>query len=405
MSSTARGILVALVGLSVLVSLVPTTAAHNPALTVYAPVPLDGGLLVIGEEGTVAHLSPDGQERWSTQLDLQLILRPATGHDLAAGFARNLTTLENEVVAFDADGLAWTQGLGTEDTHGWVLATEDGFAVLGADGTLTLLTADGETQTSHELPAPPNARPVAHPEDGWVYPTADRRVLHVDGEGQLQAEADIDGRSSGLTVTDDRILVGYGSVSSGEAAVTAFDMALAPAWQATAPGFRVGGPPATFQDGIAFGTYLSEGAHVVRAGPGGEILWDKQLANQTAAAVTTDGGRIYATVNQGVVAFDEDGTELWSTDLSPRLSPATLQHGLILPSGADNRLVALDPATGEIAWTWDDGIREVPWTDEGLTQQGPPGQGDREDDRSPIPTGPVLALLALATVAILRARR
>lgn len=405
MPGPVRGAVVALVGLLLLVPLVPTGAAHNPALTVYAPVPLDDGLLVIGEEGTAALLSLDGQERWSTQLDLQLILRPATGHGVAATFARNLTTLENQVVAFDAEGLAWTRGLGTESTHGWVLATEDGFAALGADGTLTLLTADGETQTSHELPAPPSARPVAHPDGGWVYPTADRRVLHVDAEGQLQAEADIDGRSSGLTVTGDRILVGYGSVSTKDASVTAFDMALAPTWQATAPGFRVGGPPATFQDGIVFGTYLSEGAHVVRAGPAGEILWDKQLANQTAAAVTTDGGRIYATVNQGVVAFDEDGTELWSTDLSPRLSPATIQHGLVLPSGADNRLVALDPATGEIAWTWDDGVREVPWTDEGLAQQGPPGQEDSEDDRSLVSAGPILALAALAAVALARARR
>lgn len=405
MSGTTRGAVVALVGLLLLVPLIPTAAAHNPALTVYAPVALDDGLLVIGEEGTAALLSPDGQERWSTQLDLQLILRPATGHGLAAGFARNLTTLENEVVAFDADGLAWTQGLGTESTHGWVLATEDGFAALGADGTLTLLTADGERQTSQALPAPPSARPVVHPDGGWVYPTPDRRVLHVDAQGQLQAEAAIDGRSSGLTVTGDRILVGYGSVSTGNASVTALDTGLAPTWQATAPGFRVGGPPATFQDGIAFGTYLSEGAHVVRADGDGKILWDKQLANQTAAAVATDGERIFATVNQGVVAFDEDGTELWSSDLSPRLTPAAIQHGLILPSGADNRLVALDPATGETAWTWDDGVREVPWTDESLAQEGPPGQGGDEDDRSVIPTGPMLALVALAAVALARARR
>lgn len=398
-----RGATIALVGLVVLVGLGPLATAHNPALTVYEPVRLGDGLLALGEEGTAAHLTLDGQARWTEQLGVQIVQAPATGHGLGVAYARDLTTLESQAIAFDDAGIAWRTDLDERSTTGWVVPAADGFAAISGEGNLTLLDADGQVTDRHELGLSPAVSPAGHPDGGWILADRQGTLTVVGPTGEVVSETRLATRAWTVTTTSERVIVGHGSVSDRTAGLVALTPELEEDWQADVPGFRAAGI-ALLDDGrLAFGTYRSQGAHVVTVTADGETSWQTTLQNTTAAAVATDGPRLFVTTNGGVRAMDAQGADLWQAELSPRLTAATVTDGLVLPSGAENRLVALDQGSGEVLWTWDDGVREVPWTDETLTPQET-GEDD-SDGLSDIPLGPGVALVALLVVALVRPRR
>ncbi len=405
MARPGWGATVTIAGLLVLVGLGPMSTAHNPALTVYEPASLGDGLLVLGEEGTAAHLTLEGQERWSTQLGVQIVQAPATGHGLGVTYARNLTTLESQAIAFDEEGVAWRTDLGQRSTVGWVVPAEDGFAAISGEGNLTLLDDEGQVTVRHDLAIQPVTYPAAHPESGWILADRQGNLAVVDARGQVVAETDLGVRAWTVTTGAQRILVGHGSVPDRVAGLVALSPDLDELWRQDVPGFRTAGI-ALLDDGrFAFGTYRSQGAHVAVLTTDGQVSWQKGLGGNTAAAAATDGQHLFITTNGGVQAMDAQGADRWQAELSPRLTAATVTDGLVLPSGAENRLVALDAGTGQVAWTWDDGVREVPWTDETLTpQETGTGPGSSEEP-SGTPLGPAATLLALAGVALLRARR
>lgn len=392
------------VGLTLLASL---GAAHNPALTAYEPVRLGDGLLVLGEEGTAALLTLDGEQRWLEKLEVQIVQAPTTGHGLGVAYARDLSTVESYAVAFDQDGVAWQTGLEETSAAGWVLPTEEGFAAISAAGNLTLIDDQGQVISTHELPLAPAAAPAAHPDGGWILADRQGNLAIVEPEGRPVDAVQLDARAWTMTTipAGDQVVVGYGSVSDDQAGLLALSPGLEEVWRQAVPGFRAAGI-AVLDDGqIAVGTYRSQGAHVALVTSQGELTWDHALEGPTAAAVATDGQGLYVTTNDAILALGADGSERWTAEVDPRLTPATVTDGLVIPSGADNRLVALEASTGQVAWTWDDGVREVPWTDEQLAQEGGIEQGDDAGGPSPIPVGPLLALAALGAGALLQGRR
>ncbi|MEO1525245.1 MAG: PQQ-binding-like beta-propeller repeat protein, partial [Planctomycetota bacterium] len=88
---------------------------------------------------------------------------------------------------------------------------------------------------------------------------------------------------------------------------------------------------------------------------------------------TTDGKRVYAFFGKsGLFAFDMDGNELWRRSLGTKSDPArwgggaspVLYKNLVLVNAGvvGNQLVAVDSASGEIAWSIEDGAFTNCWT-------------------------------------------
>ena len=93
---------------------------------------------------------------------------------------------------------------------------------------------------------------------------------------------------------------------------------------------------------------LTTGESVWSVGPG-EGPW-------TNAPAVVDG-TVYATFREppGVLALDpSDGSERWRADLGPVSAPPVVsEDGRCYVGTRDGRVVALDAATGETAWTYD----------------------------------------------------
>lgn len=85
----------------------------------------------------------------------------------------------------------------------------------------------------------------------------------------------------------------------------------------------------------------------------GKLMWRTKAGTQLSSGVGTDGNLIVVGGAKGtVLAFDMDGKQLWSTQLSSEiLSSPVVGQGVVVARSLDNRIVGLDAKTGEKKWT------------------------------------------------------
>ncbi len=111
---------------------------------------------------------------------------------------------------------------------------------------------------------------------------------------------------------------------------------------------------------------------------GPELLWSASGLGEGYASVSIADGRLYTTGAEGgkgsVAAYDLDGRQLWKTEYGTvhngqgypgtRTTP-TYDDGMLYILSSNGLAVALDAATGEIAWQKDLAIRNITW---GITE-------------------------------------
>jgi outer membrane protein assembly factor BamB len=118
-------------------------------------------------------------------------------------------------------------------------------------------------------------------------------------------------------------------------------------WPAPAPAST--GMPAADEREVAF-TYGHE--HLVLLDAGGSTVWDvARLGLRDVAPRLTDD-LVLAAADDGMSAFRRaDGTKLWDTPLQARPNTPVVVGRLAVTSTWEGTLVALDLATGKVAWT------------------------------------------------------
>lgn len=104
--------------------------------------------------------------------------------------------------------------------------------------------------------------------------------------------------------------------------------------------------PAVHGDAVLFG--IGRTVRAVSA-TGGDARWSRSLGEQVHAVVPTPE-RIYARAHRSVVALAAGGTVEWETRVPEY--PATMAVGdSLVYVSVSRRVLALDPATGEVRWT------------------------------------------------------
>lgn len=387
-----------------LVALTGPASAHNPALTVYEPAAFDGGLLALGEEGVAVLLSTAGEERWRFNLSAHVVQAPESDGELAVTVARNLSDLQPAIQAFDAAGPTWQIELGPPGTYGYALIEGDAIAAFTGDARLLEIDRAGELQRAIALPFTPAVQPAPAPSGGWLIADEQGTLLHIDEQGREQARTGLGGRPFSITTHQDRVYTTARMDGRATTLLKALDEELATRWSQPVQGLRIGGEPAILEERIVFATYAPGGARLVAMGLDGQQLWEVNLGPDTAGAASPGEDMVVVATNTAIHAYNPNGTELWRTPAQPRLASLTVHAGLVLPSGAEDTLLALDATNGTEHWTWREGTTAVPWTDEGLA--APKTEANGVVDEAPIPWPLGWSAAAFLAVAVLaRSRR
>jgi len=126
---------------------------------------------------------------------------------------------------------------------------------------------------------------------------------------------------------------------------------IASAWSAALPG-AVG-----FQPALAGGKIWAaapSGALAVLDGRSGQPDWQVEVGRALVGGVGTDG-RIGAVASRdgSVVAFGADGKQRWASAVGAQVvTVPAVAHGLVVVRTSDNRVTALDSATGSRRWSF-----------------------------------------------------
>lgn len=385
-------------------ALAPVAAAHNPANTVLPPAEVGDHWLAVGGEGTYGYLASDGSVAAEGNLsgDVEVFQAPVTTGPHAAVMARTIPNLVPQVRGFDAEGPTWTVEIDEGQGVGSVVPRGDVFEVFVEDGKRLSVTAEGEVTDEGRIPVEPQALPVPAPDGDWWVAGAEEIVRL--SEGQVVERAPYSGQPTDLTATDDHLLVSLRAEDEQRVTLMAFDRSLELDWSRSMDGLRIGGHPAVLDDLVVVGTFNPDAARLFALDPAdGSLAWERGLGNLSATAPAAFGNRIAAATVDGIHAFSADGTPLWNHSMTPGVaSPGTLD-GLIVPQGANNVLVALEP-DGTVAWTWSDGSRSTDWpTDHAAAGVEETASGDGPLRGAPLGAG--LAALAGLAAALALGRR
>lgn len=389
-------------------SLPGTAGAHNPAATLYHPVPVGDELLAVGGEGTYAYLTPEGEptRRGNVSGDGEILGAPATTGEHAAVLVRTFPDLSLEVQGFDDEGPSWRLSLepAQAEAFGFLVGHAEGFTAFTTEARQVEITPEGEARANRSLPEAPTAQPAPAPEGGWWVPLPEELVRVREGEV-------VDRLHHGATVTDvtatsERVLLSLTHRSQSEAELRVLDPEGNLSFTRTLEGLRLGGSPAVLDDRIAVGTYDPDGARLVAfRAANGSTVWERELGGATAAAPAAIDEVIVVATNDALAAFAPDGTQRWQRPAQPYLASPAVVDGLLVPSSSDNELVAVH-ADGARAWTYSDGVTMPSWSHHGETDAAP----DTDDEPAPEPVdvpAPALAslLAALAGALLLGSRR
>jgi len=156
-----------------------------------------------------------------------------------------------------------------------------------------------------------------------------------------------------------------------------FDWATADALEFTPLAVNQGGntltlnpvaPPGLLQGGALFAGKLQPDLLAVSTDGEPRVVWATRPGGTLTTAATLDGITMVATTQRTLVAYNGQGRWLWESRL-PDVSvvPPVLFDGRVIVVTLDGTVLALDPATGDLAWTADVGaeIRATPVSSSG----------------------------------------
>lgn len=409
-SRLAPPALALLLAVPLLIALAPSAGAHNPALTTYEPVQLGDGVLVLGEEGTATLVGPEGDARWQANLSVHVTHAPVASGDAAATVARTVPGGVPMVQAFGADGPTWNVTLGEAGAFGVVAPMEDGFLAISTQGHLVALSTDGEIRHEAGLPFGVRVDPVPAPGEGWLVASPGRTLARITATGDVLDETRLGGTPTDLAATDEQALVAIRGQPRGTPAVQALAWNLTTRWIHDEQGLRIGGDVQATGDRVVYGTYDPSGARVVALDAAtGQPLWNTTVGEDTAVAVTAHEGSLYAAGNSKLIALTSEGEPRWQVNATPRIASPAVLGAHVYPSGAENTMVAVDTLSGETAWTFTDGVSQVPWSDEDLGPNAPGGStgtdGGTAGTQDATSLAPVLAVGAVGLAALVRRRQ
>lgn len=344
--------------------------AHNPAETIFHPVPIEEELLALGGEGTWALLDAEGtpQARGNISGDGEVMAAPVTHGDTAAAIVTAYPDVVPNVQAIGPEGPSWRVDVGEADTRAFLTTSKEGFAAFSSQGRLTVLTTDGDIVTERELDARPLTRPAPAPGGGWYVATSNELVHLVDGEAAKRAS--FEGRPTDVTVREDAVLLSLAHRNEGRGTLMVFNTELELDWSRSIGGLRLGGSPAMLEQTVVVATYDPEGARLVGLeGPRGNITFDQRVANTTALAPAAHEESIFASSTSGLLAFDGQGTLQWAQPSRPYLASPVVLDQTVVASSADNELVALG-LDGTVAWRFTDGVDLPSWSHHGGSSDG-----------------------------------
>lgn len=408
-SRLASPALALLLAVPILVALAPSAGAHNPAMTTYEPVQLGDGVLVLGEEGTAALVGPGGEARWQANLSMHVTRAPVVSGDAAATIARTVPGGVPTVQAFDADGPTWNATLGEAGAFGVVAPMDDGFLAISTQGHLVALSTDGEIRHEAGLSFGVRVDPVPAPGEGWLVASPDRTLARITATGEVLDETRLGGTPTDLAATDEQALVAIRGPPRGTPAVQALAWNLTTRWIHDEQGLRIGGDVQATSDRVVYGTYDPSGARIVALDAAtGQPAWDRTIGEDTAVAVTAHEGSLFAASNSKLISLTSEGEPRWEIDATPRIASPAVLGAYVYPSGAEDTMVAVDTLSGETAWTFTDGVSQVPWSDEDLGPNAPGGSTGTDDDaagtQDASSLAPALALAAIGIAGLLRRR-
>jgi len=200
--------------------------------------------------------------------------------------------------------------------------------------------ADGVVAWTVDLGAPVMTTPCVDDEGNLWVGDDGGQLDCVSAEGRLLARATVTDLvaaspvcSGGEVFVADRRLFGSGG--------TRLDLASEPIVAAAAVG----------EGGVL---YLGSWDGSIRAVAEGSILWRAEVEGQVYATCSVGPqGQVLAATRAGqVVALSADGQRLWTRKLGDGVygTPAIAEGGVCFVGCNDNRLYALDLATGEVVW-------------------------------------------------------
>lgn len=384
--------------------LVPLAGAHNPAQTLFHPVPVGDELLVVGGEGTYAYLDDTGTavERGNLSGQGEVLAAPVSAGGQAATVVRSFPELVPHVQAFDEEGPTWRVQVGEAESFAFVLPADDGFTVFTTEGRQLAVSNDGVIEAEHEAPVPAT-RPAPASEGGWWVPRPGE-LAHVV-EGEVVDQRDYSGSPTDVTVEGERVLVSLEErdTSPQRATLMVYDASLELEVSRGLEALRLGGQPAVLEDRIVVATYDPSGARILAVNASdASIDWEHRLPEATAAAPALLGDQIVAATTEGLEAFAPDGTPLWEDPSQPYLDSPVLVGDRIVASAADNVLRALH-TNGTEAWSWSDGVVMPAWSHHGESEASPE-EDEASEEPSPTAAGSLAALVGLAAAALAAGR-
>ncbi len=275
--------------------------------------------------------------KWSFKAGSMLACSPAVGPDGTC----YVGCRDRKLYAVGPDGaLRWTLATaGPIDAAPSVLG--DGTVVVGGyDGRLRAVTPDGALRWERDLGAPVMTTPCVDG-DGQLWVGADDGALHgFDGGGERLARVSVSDLVTASPVCSGGVIYAcqqtlYGS--DGSRVAVASEPVVAP--------LAVGA------DGTL---YVGSWDGFVYAIRGGKVLWNAPVEGQVYAgcSVGPEGQVLVGTRAGEVVALSSAGERLWDRKLKDGVygTPAIASGGVAFLGANDNRLYALDLATGEVVW-------------------------------------------------------
>ena len=217
----------------------------------------------------------------------------------------------------------------------------DGPVVFGSyDGQLRALDAGGAPLWSVDVGAPVMTTPCLDDDGNLWFGADDGRLRACDTQGRLLANIQVTDLLAaspiccgGTVLQADRLLFG----SDGMRLAVASEPVVAPA--------------AVAADGTI---YIGSWDGLVYAVRDGTVVWNAPVEGQVYAgcSVGPDGQVLAATRGGEVAALTPEGKRIWARTLGDGVygTPAIATGGVCFVGCNDNRLYALDLATGEIAW-------------------------------------------------------
>lgn len=405
-----RPFALALVLLVLATSLPGTAGAHNPAATLYHPVPVGDELLAVGGEGTYAYLTPEGEatRRGNVSGDGEIIGAPASSGDHAAVLVRTFPDLRLEVQGFDEEGPVWRVSVepAQAEAFGFLVGHAGGFTAFTTEARQVEITPEGQVQANLSLPEAPTAQPAPAQGGGWWVPLSEELVRVQEGEvvDRLHHGATV----TDLTATSEHLLLSLTHRSQNEAELRVLDPSGEPVVNRTLNGLRLGGSPAVLDGRVIVGTYDPAGARVLALNlTDGSVAWEHTLPQQTAVAPAVVDDEVVVASNAKLTAFTPDGEQLWSRPAEPYLASPAVVEGLIVPSSSSNQLLALHP-NGTTAWTYTDGVTMPSWSHHEENDAGADTGDEPAAEPVDVPApaaAPLLAALAAALLVGSRRRR